>query len=456
MRSPACTTGAPRTAADLAELEASYQPFAGAAAWRRTHVDEPRLSGYAGVLSRAVAASATRPGDAGSPVGTDLAEVKDRLLRVASLDSMALDDLLPANPELTSVVLASAIDGGAEGAEDTGAIDAVAECQRQALVLASEAATAGRAVDVQLIAVLQDVITKTQVSYTVTTDQGDSVEVALPRGQYKPVSNYLRQPDGRLAAFAPADQVAAEMDRLVGELGSAAFAGLHPVVQAAYAHYALTAIHPFADANGRLARTVASIYLIRFCGLPLLVFADQWPGYYQALREATQRRRGQALVDFFAAAAVAAMDLAASLLSPPGEPLGQGGGDASAERAPGEVDEAAAGLLAAVAAELRQLVVSPSLDVSLAVTPSRPDHAEPGYRLVAGAGLRFAVRGRRAPVDLEFVPLASEMRDDLLPVAVREVRTGALFEAAFADAYPLVLPSTAIRARLWLRRLLAQ
>ena len=66
------------------------------------------------------------------------------------------------------------------------------------------------------------------------------------------------------------------------------------------------------------------------------------------------------------------------------------------------------------------------------------------------------MRGRRAPVDLEFVPLASEMRDDLLPVAVREVRTGALFEAAFPDAYPLVLPSTAIRARLWLRRLLAQ
>jgi hypothetical protein len=452
MRSSDRAPGVPRTAAELAGLEASYRPFASAVAWGRMHVDEARLNWYASGLSRRVAARAGPD----SPAGAAFEQVQDRLLQTASLDSAALDDLLPANPELTSLVLAGSIDVGGAATDGGRAIDAVAECHRLALVLASEAAADGREVDVKLIAVLQDMITESQVSYTVTTDEGETVEVDLPKGQYKPVSNYLRRPDGRLAAFAPADQVAAEMDRLAGELGSAAFAGLHAVVQAAYAHYALTAIHPFADGNGRLARTIASIYLFRSYGLPLLVFADQWPGYYQALREATQGRRGQALVDFFSAAAVAALDLAASLLSPPGDLLGHEDGGSSPGRTPDELDDAAAGLLAAVAVELRQLLVSPSLDVNLAVTPSRPDHSEPGYRLAAGAGLRIAVREREPRVDLEFVALASEMRDDLLPVAVREVRSGALFEAAFADAYPLVLSSTAIRARLWLRRLLAE
>ena len=45
----------------------------------------------------------------------------------------------------------------------------------------------------------------------------------------------------------------------------------HPAVQAAYAHYALTAIHPFADGNGRLARTVASVFLMRSAGVPLFL-----------------------------------------------------------------------------------------------------------------------------------------------------------------------------------------
>jgi prophage maintenance system killer protein len=444
MRSPDPVPGLPAAAADLAELEASYRPFASVAAWRRMHVDESRLNWYARQLSQAAAHVA----------GSAFDQVKDRLLRVASLDSTALDDLLPANPELTSLVLACSIDAGNASADADEAVDVVAECHRRALLLASEAAAENRAVDTGLIGLLLDVITESQASYTVTTEAGQIVEVDLPRRQYKPVSNYLRQPDGTLTAFAPARQVAAEMERLAGELASDEFTGLHPVIQSAYAHYALSAIHPFADGNGRLARTVASVYLIKFCGLPLLVFADQWPSYYQALGEATQDRRGQALVDFFARAVMAAMDLAVSLLSP-ADGVEPADGPSGAERSPDQLDEAAAGLFAVLAAELRQLLVAPSRGVSLAVAPSQTDHREPGYRPAAQSGLRIATCGHPRPIDLELVPLASQMADDLLPVAVREVRSGALFEVAFADAYPVVLASTAIRARLWLRRLLA-
>jgi len=47
----------PRTAAELAELEARYQPFLGAEAWAACHVDEPSWTRYRRALERRVAAA---------------------------------------------------------------------------------------------------------------------------------------------------------------------------------------------------------------------------------------------------------------------------------------------------------------------------------------------------------------------------------------------------------------
>jgi hypothetical protein len=92
-------TSAPRTAAELAELEASYRPFVGADAWSGLRVDAPRWRRFAHVLAR-------RRGAARAGAWADAV---DRLLRAAALDSSALDGMFPANPELTSVVLGSSI-----------------------------------------------------------------------------------------------------------------------------------------------------------------------------------------------------------------------------------------------------------------------------------------------------------------------------------------------------------
>ncbi|HEX9032810.1 MAG TPA: Fic family protein [Streptosporangiaceae bacterium] len=458
----------PRTAAGLAELEARYLPFASAEAWRDCHVDEPRWTRYTRVLTRRIQA-------AGASAWPD---TQDRLIRAAALDSTALDGLFPANSELTTRVLASSIAAPADaqpaGDDVADLIDVVAECHRRALVLASEAAASGRAVDPHLIAVLQDVITESQVSYTVSTDAGVEVEVELPRRQYKPVSNYLQLPDGELAVFAPASAVAGEMERLCAELGSASFAALHPLAQAAYAHYGLTAIHPFADGNGRLARTLASVFLFRSAGLPLVIFADQWPGYYQALHRATGARDFQPLVDLVSVTAMAAADLAAGLLARPSCAMAEllparQVADGAAPREWTAMDAAARGLIDALAVELRDALVSPPTGVRLAMTATRSmpaGHVESAYRMVSSNvtgrhGVRVAARLHEAAdsapcADLEFVAMVSELPDDLLPVAIRETGTGEWLEFALDDAYPLVLEPTALRIRLWALRLLAE
>src|SRR5262245_48506427 len=161
----------PRTATELAELEASYRPFSGAAEWSNLSVDGARWRRFAHVLACRRAAAGARA----------WSEATERLLGAAALDSSALDGLFPANPQLTGMVLDGSSGDASGGGGAADPVELVAECHRRALVLASEAAADGREVSAHLIAVLQDVITESQASYTVTTESGAAVEVDMPR-----------------------------------------------------------------------------------------------------------------------------------------------------------------------------------------------------------------------------------------------------------------------------------
>lgn len=464
--SDAGITAVPTSEQELAELEASYVPFHSAAAWRRVHIDEPRWTRYAHTLAGRIQTASEET----------WLEIKDLVFRAASFESGALDGLFAPNPELTATVLASSVQG-AEQDDVATAVGLLAECHRRAFILAAEFAADGRAVTANLIAVLQDVITESQASYMVSTNEGRTVEVDLPRRQYKPVSNYLALPHGRLAVFAPASRVADEMERLTSELASVEFASLHPAVQAAYAHYALTAIHPFADGNGRLARVVASIYMMRAVGVPLLIFADQWPAYYQALGfhdlgVAHRPSDRQQLADYISVAAISAMDIASNLLGKRAcgrleGPVSRKGSNRD-ECLTAVLDSAGRSLIDALYTELRELLTSPPPRIRLAMAETRampPGHVESAYRMVRDpetgrCGVRVAVhadrRGAQATAELEFVALASELPHDMLPVAIRETHTNELLEVALGDAHPLVLEPTALRIRLWLERLIAE
>ena len=129
---------------------------------------------------------------------------------------------------------------------------------------------------------LHQIICASQETYTVYTANGPK-ERPLPKGQYKTMPNSPTLTDGRIHSYAPVIDTGPEMHRLVDELRSESFLAAHPIAQAAFAHYAYVCIHPFADGNGRVARALASIYLYRSPGVPLIVFVDQRNEYYDAL-----------------------------------------------------------------------------------------------------------------------------------------------------------------------------
>lgn len=133
---------------------------------------------------------------------------------------------------------------------------------------------------------LHEVICASQASYSVHTAVGRQ-DQPLPKGSYKSMpNNPVSAETGRVFHYAPPTDTPAEMARMVDELRSATFTTAHPVLQAAYAHYAFVRIHPFADGNGRVARALASVFLYRRPGVPLVIFADQKDTYLDALEAA--------------------------------------------------------------------------------------------------------------------------------------------------------------------------
>ena len=64
------------------------------------------------------------------------------------------------------------------------------------------------------------------------------------------------------------------MKRLADVAAGAGFEALHPAVQAAWLHHALLHVQPFADGNGRVARALASGYLLRTASVPLVPVDD--------------------------------------------------------------------------------------------------------------------------------------------------------------------------------------
>jgi Fic family protein len=76
------------------------------------------------------------------------------------------------------------------------------------------------------------------------------------------------------------------MHKLVVWINSAEAADLHPVERAALAHFRLVHIHPFVDGNGRTARLLMNLILIREGYPPAVIRRERRPEYYDALGRA--------------------------------------------------------------------------------------------------------------------------------------------------------------------------
>jgi len=87
------------------------------------------------------------------------------------------------------------------------------------------------------------------------------------------------------AVRSPPDwqKIIPEMDRLIQEIADT---DLTVIEMTAYLHHRFVLIHPFIDGNGRVARLLQNLYLIRSGYPPIVLSQKKRQQYYQALSEA--------------------------------------------------------------------------------------------------------------------------------------------------------------------------
>lgn len=213
-------------------------------------------------------------------------QVRQRSLRRLSVETGILERLYDVEWGLTLTLVAEGFTRDvverAGGKVDDRTL-ATLRAQLDSLGLVLDFVRQERSLTPSFIKELHQAITRTQDTYIVTDALGRVVEAPLPKGQWKTQPNHVLRQDNTLLEYAPPEQVASEIDRLVTLWGKVDATDVHPMVKAAWLHHRFVQIHPFADGNGRVARGLTLLVIEKSRYAPLVV--DRWhrDGYLRAL-----------------------------------------------------------------------------------------------------------------------------------------------------------------------------
>jgi fido (protein-threonine AMPylation protein) len=216
----------------------------------------------------------------------ELAEARRRSLRRHAIETGVVEHLYDIDWSVTEALVTSG--PTPEATQAVGSIEpstlAMIHSQLAALQYVAEVARERRPLSAQLVRDIHRLITRQQATYVATDLVGNRVEAGLRHGEWKRWPNHVRRPDGSLLQYTPPDQVEQQVQRLVELHG--AMEGVHPVVRAAWLHHRFLSICPFEDGNGRVARALISLDLMRGGYAPPVVDRTRRDSYLAALDRA--------------------------------------------------------------------------------------------------------------------------------------------------------------------------
>lgn len=129
---------------------------------------------------------------------------------------------------------------------------------------------------------------------------GNKTNIDLRKGDFKIFENNPTREDGTKVLYCPPEHVQSEMDNLVAFFNEAESKETHPLICATWFHHAFTTIHPFQDGNGRVARLLASLILIKHGLFPFTVLREEAKAKYIDALEKADADAPQPLVEYFA------------------------------------------------------------------------------------------------------------------------------------------------------------
>ena len=135
---------------------------------------------------------------------------------------------------------------------------------------------------------LHTVLLKEPYETDAVTPDGRLVKRRITIGDYKTQPNNVRTSTGETYYFTPPEQVQSAMSDLVDWYRKKEDEGEHPVIMAATFHYRFVRIHPFDDGNGRMARLLMNMILIKYGYTVALIPREERDQYITTLERADE------------------------------------------------------------------------------------------------------------------------------------------------------------------------
>ena len=210
-------------------------------------------------------------------------EARRRTLRRHAIETGIIERLYDVSWGVTEALVAEGITRQAADREGGISEDtlAVINSQLDALEMLVEAVRAERPLTTGFVKQLHAAITRNQVTYDARDRFGRLVRRPLRHGDWKEFPNDVIRADGSRLEYVPPEHVQSQMEQLLAMFAETD--GRHPVIRSAWLHHRFVCIHPFQDGNGRVARALTLMVLLRHHYAPLVVDRNQRTDYLATL-----------------------------------------------------------------------------------------------------------------------------------------------------------------------------
>ncbi|MEI7900477.1 MAG: Fic family protein [bacterium] len=217
-----------------------------------------------------------------------LRQFNERLVRSWAIETGILEGLYSIDRGITQVLIEKGIEASLlpHGSTDKPIewVVAILHDQQNVLEGIFDFVSNRRDLSTSYIKQLHQELTRHQETVDAMDSQGSLVKLELKRGEWKQLpNNPTRHNMEETHEYCPPEHVAAEMDRMIAMHLEHCKKGVTPEVEAAFLHHRFTQIHPFQDGNGRVARGLGSLVLLKAHWFPLVIDRDNRVQYIEAL-----------------------------------------------------------------------------------------------------------------------------------------------------------------------------
>lgn len=217
-----------------------------------------------------------------------LQDFNQRLVRRLSVETGILERLYDLDRGTTEALVAHGfvedlVSRSNTGMEPSRLIDILRD-QEAAIQLTIDCVARSRDLTKGVIHELHATLTRHQDTTTAVDQFGNRFEIPLLKGKFKEQPNNPTRKNGTLHEYCPPLHVDVEVDNLLGWLSG--YSAEDAIIVAAWLHHRFTQIHPYQDGNGRVARALTTLVLLRAKLLPLVIDRDLRVGYIEALESA--------------------------------------------------------------------------------------------------------------------------------------------------------------------------